>query len=85
MPNTLASDGVGGSRRMCIEIVPGLGKCAGGGGLENWGDEFSVNGEDGETSSNLFLKMLMNRAVTTEVGSLFQYFTTLTEMADPLL
>ncbi len=69
---------------MCIEIVPGLEKRAGGGG-ENWGDECSVNGEDGETSSNLFLKMLMNRAVTTEAGSLFQYFTTLTEMADPLL
>ncbi len=29
--------------------------------------------------SNLFLKTLTEGAVTTEAGSLFQYFTTLTE------
>ncbi len=34
---------------------------------------------------NIFLKTLTERAVTTEAGSLFQYFTTLTEKADPLL
>ncbi len=38
-----------------------------------------------QTSSNLFLKTLTEGAVTTEAGSLFQYFTTLTENADPLL
>ncbi len=32
-----------------------------------------------EIFSNLFLKTLTERAVTTEAGSLFQYFTTLTE------
>ncbi len=57
-----------------------------GGGLGNWGDESSVNGEDGvRLLSNLFLKILSEGAVTTEVGSLFQYFKTLTEKADPLL
>ncbi len=38
-----------------------------------------------QTSSNRFLKTLTEGAVTTEAGSLFQYFTTLTENADPLL
>ncbi len=33
------------------------------------------------TSSNRFLKTLTEGAVTTEAGSLFQYFTTLTENA----
>ncbi len=38
-----------------------------------------------QTFSNLFLNILTAGAVTTEAGSLFQYFTTLTEKADPLL
>ncbi len=38
-----------------------------------------------QTSSNRFLKTLTEGAVTTEAGSLLQYFTTLTENADPLL
>ncbi len=38
-----------------------------------------------QTFSNLFLKNLTEGAVTTEAGSLFQYFTTLTENAGPLL
>ncbi len=38
-----------------------------------------------ETFSNRFLKTLTEGAVTTEAGSLFQYFTNLTENADPLL
>ncbi len=45
-------------------------------------------GEMGNTSvqtfSNLFLKTLTERADATEAGSLIQYFTTLTENADPL-
>ncbi len=46
-----------------------------------WGDECSVNGGDGER----LLSKLPPIAVTTEAGSLFQYFTTLTANADPLL
>ncbi len=42
-------------------------------------------GEWGKTFSKLFLKALTEAAVTTEADSLFQYFTTLTENADPLL
>ncbi len=38
-----------------------------------------------QTSSNRFLKTLTEGAVTAEAGSLFQYSTTLTENADPLL
>ncbi len=38
-----------------------------------------------QTSSNRFLKTLTEGAVTMEAGSLFQYFTTLTENAGPLL
>ncbi len=38
-----------------------------------------------QTFSNRFLKTLTEEAVTTEAGSLFQYFTNLTENADPLL
>ncbi len=38
-----------------------------------------------QTSSNVFLKALTEEEVTAEAGSLFQYFTTLTENADPLL
>ncbi len=36
-------------------------------------------------SKNLYLKILTNGSVTTEASSLFQYFTTLPEKADPLL
>ncbi len=60
------------------------------GGGVNWGDGISVNLEAGERLSkvqpfsNLFLKILTEGAVTTEAGSLFQYFTTLTEKADPI-
>ncbi len=46
-------------------------------------------GELGKTSvqifSNRFWKTLTEGAVTTETGSLFQYFTTFTDYADPLL
>ncbi len=38
-----------------------------------------------QSFSNLFLKTLTEGSVTTEDGSLFQYFTTLTENANPLL
>ncbi len=59
-------------------------------GVGDWGDECSVNGGDGERLvskhfSNLFLKALTEGVVTTETGSLFQYFTSLTENADPFL
>ncbi len=60
----------------------------GGGGREIGG----VSGQCGrwgktsvQTFSNLFLKALTEGAVTTEAGSLFQHFTTLTENADPFL
>ncbi len=50
---------------------------------------FSQWGRWGKTSvqtfSNRFLKTLTEGAVTTKAGSLFQYFTTLTENANPLL
>ncbi len=54
------------------------GWCAGGrgGGVGERG-KISV-----KTFSNLFLKALTERAVTTEAGKLFQYFTTLTENAE---
>ncbi len=52
-------------------------------GLVRWGDECSVNEE--RLLSNLFKKILTEEAGTTEAGSLFQYFTTLAEKADPLL
>ncbi len=46
-------------------------------------------GELGKTSVqiffNRFLKTLAEGAVTTETGSLFQYFTTYTDNANPLL
>ncbi len=35
--------------------------------------------------SNIFLKILTERAVTTETESLFQYLMTLDEKADPFL
>ncbi len=55
------------------------------GGVGKWEDECSVNWGDGEKFlSKLFLKPLTGAAVTTETR-LFQYFTTLTENADPLL
>ncbi len=48
---------------------------------------FQLKGKMGKISvhafSNLFL--LTEGTVTMEVGSLFQYFTTLTEQADPFL
>ncbi len=60
------------------------------GGVGEWGEECSVNGGDGERflsklSPTFFLKTLIEGAVTTEAGSLLQYFTTLTENADPRL
>ncbi len=52
------------------------------GGVGEWGEECSVKGGDGERFlSNLFLKTVTEGGVTTEAGSLFQYFTTLTEKA----
>ncbi len=47
--------------------------------MEEMGKDFCPN------FSNRFLKTLTEGAVTMEAGSLFQYFTTLTEKADPLL
>ncbi len=41
-------------------------------------------GDFSQPFSNLFLKILTEGAVTTEAGSLFQYFTTLTEKAQSL-
>ncbi len=38
-----------------------------------------------QTFSNLFLKALTEGTVTTEAGSLFEYFITHTENANPLL
>ncbi len=59
------------------------------GGRVKGGCVFSEWGKWGKTSvqtfSNLLLKTLTEGAATTEAGSLFQYFTTLTENADPLL
>ncbi len=52
-------------RSMCVEMMAGLGRCAGG-ERGDLGDECSVDGEDGETFSNIFLKILMNGSVTTE-------------------
>ncbi len=61
----------------------------GGGRLGNWSDEISLNGKDWEKKIvhiffKPFLEILTVGYVTTEVGSLFQYFTTLTEKTDPL-
>ncbi len=47
--------------------------------MSRWG-KISV-----QTASNRFLKILTEGAITMEAGSLFQYFTTHTENADPLL
>ncbi len=57
-----------------------VGRGKGGGGVFSQWRKTSV-----QTFSNRFLKTLTKGAVTTEAGSLFQYFTTLTENADPLL
>ncbi len=62
----------------------------GGGGWQKGVGECSVNGGDVEKLlskdfSKSYLKTMTEGAVTMEVGSLFQYFTTLTENADPLL
>ncbi len=55
------------------------------GGEGGCGDAFNSIGACGkasiQTSTNLVLKTLIEEAVTTEAGSLFQYFTTLTENA----
>ncbi len=63
------------------------GLCAGGmEGVGKWVDEFSVDGGDGKRLSSKFsFLFLTEEAVTTEAGGLFQYFTTPTENADPLL
>ncbi len=58
-----------------------------GGEVEERGGECSISGGRwGKTfvqiSSSRFLKTLTKGAVTTEAGSLFQYFTTLNENAD---
>ncbi len=54
----------------------------GGMSVSQWGrwERISV-----QTFSGRFLKILTEGAVTTEAGSLYQYFTTLTENDDPLL
>ncbi len=61
----------------------------GGVGEMRWGWVVRQRGRWGKTFvktfSNRFLKTLTEGTVTTEAGSLFQYFTTLTEKADPLL
>ncbi len=50
-----------------------------GGGVGRRGDEYSVNGGDGDRfMSKLFLKTLAEGAVTIEAGGLFQHFTTRT-------
>ncbi len=56
------------------------------GGLGEWGTNDKSMGEMGkdQSFSNLFLKPLTEGAVTTEAVSQFQYFTTLTENANPL-
>ncbi len=51
-------------------------------GLEDWGDEYSINGRHGgkisvQTFSSPSLKILAEGMVTTEAGSLFQSFTAL--------
>ncbi len=38
-----------------------------------------------ETFSNLFLKKVAEGAVTTEAGSIFQYYTSLTENGNPCM
>ncbi len=61
---------------------------------EGWGlgvGEMSVQSMGGwrkidfKTVSSPYLKLLTEGAITTEAGSLFLCFTTLTEKADPLL
>ncbi len=56
-------------------------------GVREFGrSDFSQWGKtSAQTFYNLFLKRPTEGGVTTEAGSLFQYFTTLTEKADPLL
>ncbi len=41
----------------------------------------SINGEVRQIDSKLFLKMLTEGCITTEVGSVSQYYTNLTEKA----
>ncbi len=57
-------------------------RAGGMGGVGEWGNECSVNGGGGERllskfSPTFFLKTLTEGSVTTEAGSLFQHFTTL--------
>ncbi len=54
----------------------------GGGVFSQWGGWGKATAK---IFSKRFMKTLTESAVTTESGSLFQYFTTLTESADPLL
>ncbi len=61
---------------LCAGGMVGVGKCV---------DECSVNGGDGKRLSSKLSFLFLTEAVTTEAGSLFQYFTTPTENADPLL
>ncbi len=67
-------------------MIPVNGWCAGGMGGEGVISQWGSWGKTSvQTFSNIFLKTLPEGAVTTEAGSLLQYFTTLTENADPLL
>ncbi len=50
---------------------------AGGKGVGVSGQSMGEMGRSDQTFSNRFLKTLTEGAVTTEAGSLFQYFTTL--------
>ncbi len=64
--------------------------CSSGGGLRNWGDEISVKmGKMGKHFCPHFLQRLPEnvdrRSCNGGGRGLFQYFTTLTENADPLL
>ncbi len=54
-------------------------------GDREMGGECSVNGSDGEDFCSIILRPLTYGTVTTEAGSLFQYFTTVAENTDPLL
>ncbi len=54
----------------------------GGGGVQSMGKWGMISVQ---TFSNRVMKTLTEGGVTTEAGSLFQYFTTLTENVDPLL
>ncbi len=56
------------------------------GGVQvGWGGVGLQNGEIGEDFCPHFLQPFLESIVTAEAWSLFQYFTTLTENAEPLL